>query len=332
LPKNLPEDNYIFYYHPDHLGSTGYMTDRWGRIAEHLQYTPWGETWVEQRRGPDVLPMYQFTGKELDPETNLYYYGARYYDPQTSVWQSADPAILEKGQEYLINEKNISIYTYCNNNPLILVDPDGKIVAIARFKTEASGRSWLQNLVQNYKFSYAAKQWENNIKKYSNEKVVVKEVRTGQEFIAFLKEAAKADPEKGVTGMILVGHAGGEGMYGATSEFNGFQLNANPQKGGATPKDLLSSEIQINPKVFVMLLGCNTAKLWRNPETGKYERLPITDILFNVLKSNVSGFEGSVTGNLSKVGDNYKESLYLGDAKILFVPPKEITGDKKGKK
>jgi hypothetical protein len=71
LPKNLPEDNYIFYYHPDHLGSTGYMTDRWGRIAEHLQYTPWGETWVEQRRGSDVLPMYQFTGKELDPETNV---------------------------------------------------------------------------------------------------------------------------------------------------------------------------------------------------------------------------------------------------------------------
>jgi len=32
-----------------------------------------------------------FNGKELDEETGLYYYGARYYDARTSVWQSVDP-------------------------------------------------------------------------------------------------------------------------------------------------------------------------------------------------------------------------------------------------
>jgi hypothetical protein len=36
---------------------------------------------------------YRFTGQDFDQETRLYYHGARYYDPRTSVWQSADPAL-----------------------------------------------------------------------------------------------------------------------------------------------------------------------------------------------------------------------------------------------
>ncbi|MFP4466058.1 MAG: RHS repeat domain-containing protein [Candidatus Goldiibacteriota bacterium] len=107
------------------------MTDRIGRVYEHLQYTPWGETWVEQRRGKDLFPKYQFTGKELDPETNLYYFGARYYDPQTSVWVSVDPALevyldTDVGQGGVFNTKNLSLYSYASINPLFYVDPDGK--------------------------------------------------------------------------------------------------------------------------------------------------------------------------------------------------------------
>ena len=51
-------------------------------------------SWVEQNSNVQRTP-YLFTAKELDEETKLYYFGARYYDPRTSVWQSADP-ILEK--------------------------------------------------------------------------------------------------------------------------------------------------------------------------------------------------------------------------------------------
>ena len=44
---------------------------------------PFGETWVNEH---PVQPIaFQFTGKEFDEETGLYYYGARYYDPRTSV-------------------------------------------------------------------------------------------------------------------------------------------------------------------------------------------------------------------------------------------------------
>jgi RHS repeat-associated protein len=61
---------------------------------------------------------YKFNGKELDEETGLYYYGARYYDPRISIWYSVDP-LAEKHPDY-------SAYTYCANNPVVLVDPDGR--------------------------------------------------------------------------------------------------------------------------------------------------------------------------------------------------------------
>jgi RHS repeat-associated protein len=72
----------------------------------------------------------QYTGKELDPETNLYYYGARYYDPRTQVWQTPDPmagSYLDgepNGGAY--NSTNLASYTYAYNNPLRVFDPDGR--------------------------------------------------------------------------------------------------------------------------------------------------------------------------------------------------------------
>ena len=69
--------------------------------------------WCRSERTP-----YLFNGKELDEETGLYYYGARYYDARTSVWQSVDP----KGEEFA----GWSPYNYTLNNPVVFVDPDGE--------------------------------------------------------------------------------------------------------------------------------------------------------------------------------------------------------------
>ena len=74
-----------YFYHPDHLGSTSYVTDRDGEVWQHLEYFPFGETWANEVTNNLRVP-YRFTGKELDEETQLYYFGARYYDPRTSVW------------------------------------------------------------------------------------------------------------------------------------------------------------------------------------------------------------------------------------------------------
>ena len=59
----------------------------------------------------------KFNGKELDQETGLYYYGARYMNPVTNLWYGVD-ALVEK-------YSNLSSYNYCANNPVKLIDKDG---------------------------------------------------------------------------------------------------------------------------------------------------------------------------------------------------------------
>ena len=111
-------DGQLYFYHRDHLGSTMSVTDSIGNTVQQVEYTPWGEVFVERRFGTSGFDTpYLFNGKELDEETGLYYYGARYYDPKMSVWYSTDP--MEMDYPW------VSTYTHTKNNPLRYVDPDG---------------------------------------------------------------------------------------------------------------------------------------------------------------------------------------------------------------
>ena len=107
----------IRLYHVDHLGSTSLVTDIDGEITQHVAYIPYGEVFVEQRNGSWSTP-YLFNAKELDEETGLYYYGARYLDPTNAAWLSVDP-LFEK---YV----GMTPYNYCAGNPVKLVDVDGR--------------------------------------------------------------------------------------------------------------------------------------------------------------------------------------------------------------
>ncbi|WP_436791207.1 SpvB/TcaC N-terminal domain-containing protein [Yinghuangia sp. YIM S10712] len=139
-PEHRTEDRQ-YYAHGDHIGSTEFVTDSQGRLAEHLQYFPGGETWVSEY--PSQPVPYRYTGKELDPETGLYYYGARYYDPRLQVWQSPDPAI----KTYLdgtpgngvFDPANLALYTYADNNPVRLVDPTGLVKQVKENQAGAFG-------------------------------------------------------------------------------------------------------------------------------------------------------------------------------------------------
>ena len=135
MPQKLPEDNFVYFYHPDHVGSTSYVTDYDGALYEHVQYFPFGETWVSEQSNTERLP-YLFTSKELDEETQLYYFGARYYDPRTSVWQSTDPALASflprRGSEPKTSRGggvyvplNLGMLTYAWQNPIRLIDRHG---------------------------------------------------------------------------------------------------------------------------------------------------------------------------------------------------------------
>ena len=131
-----------YYYHSDHLGSTSLITDYKGDEYQRIEYTPYGETWVEKtiNTGLEYLP-YRFTAKELDEETGLYYYGARYLNPRTSKWISTDPALGEyipsigkatasdagslPGMGGVFNTVNLHLYHYAGNNPIKYTDPTG---------------------------------------------------------------------------------------------------------------------------------------------------------------------------------------------------------------
>ena len=108
-----------FFYHSDHLGSTSYITDQDGNITQYTAYLPYGELLVDEHSSSEDLP-YKFNGKELDEETGLYYYGARYLNPTSSVWYGVDP-LFEK-------YPSLSAYNYCAGNPINAVDPDGKYI------------------------------------------------------------------------------------------------------------------------------------------------------------------------------------------------------------
>ena len=105
-----------FFYHSDHLGSTSYITDDKANITQYDAYLPYGELLVDEHSSSEDMP-YKFNGKELDEETGLYYYGARYMDPIISLWYGVDN----------LTEKYVSVssYTYCNGNPIANIDVMG---------------------------------------------------------------------------------------------------------------------------------------------------------------------------------------------------------------
>jgi len=111
-----------------------------------MLYLPYGEVWIDEGSDPFKLG-YKFTGKEMDEETGLSYFGARYYDPQMSSWISTDPALDKyfpqadqvyfpqkllkpykdlQGMGGVFNTVNNNLYHYGALNPNKYVDPNGE--------------------------------------------------------------------------------------------------------------------------------------------------------------------------------------------------------------
>ena len=136
IDNGIIEKN-LYFYHPDHLGSSSYITDREGRITQHTEYIAFGEVLFEEHSTSRTMP-YLFNGKELDSETNLTYFGARYLDMKTSLWLNTDPLSgynpIQETEHYIdgqhnggiYNPMNMATYSYTYQNPVIYVDPNGK--------------------------------------------------------------------------------------------------------------------------------------------------------------------------------------------------------------
>ena len=102
------EEKDLYFFYTDHLGSTTYLTGR-EEVEQYISYTPYGEPFVETR---SVSP-YKFNGKELDTETGLYYYGARYYNPssaQYEMYEIINEFYQSNGEEFDSTTNAIALY------------------------------------------------------------------------------------------------------------------------------------------------------------------------------------------------------------------------------
>jgi len=112
----IDQESNTYFYHKDHLRSIRLVTDSSKNIIVASTYHPFGETNVEE--GAEE---YLFNGKEKDG-TGLYYYGARYYDPQIGRFITKD---LIKSNR--MNSQSLNRYSYCLNNPIKYIDLEGLI-------------------------------------------------------------------------------------------------------------------------------------------------------------------------------------------------------------
>jgi RHS repeat-associated protein len=101
------------YYNADGLGSVTSLTNSAGAAAETYTYDSFGK--VTASSGSLTNP-FQYTGREMDPESGLYYYRARYYDPNVGRFLNEDPLGFAPGPNF---------YAYVHNSPVSRNDPSG---------------------------------------------------------------------------------------------------------------------------------------------------------------------------------------------------------------
>jgi RHS repeat-associated protein len=109
----------LSYYHADGLGSIVKTTNSAGGVTASRRYNGFGILELDATKG------YAFTGREWDPETGLYYYRARYYDPRVGRFVSEDP---------IHSQRVPNFYAYVANDPVNLMDPSGRIATARRRK------------------------------------------------------------------------------------------------------------------------------------------------------------------------------------------------------
>ena len=114
----------VHYFLTDHLGSTrvvAKVTPTGREDLDRKDYYPFGKAW-EQPDMPTSDNRYTFSGKEIQQtySSSAHYldFSARFYDPEGVIFIQQDP--LQDDSPIL------SAYTYCGNNPITIIDPDGR--------------------------------------------------------------------------------------------------------------------------------------------------------------------------------------------------------------
>jgi RHS repeat-associated protein len=137
----------LLYYTPDQINSTRVVTDGVGNVVYTATYDPYGNVRTETG---SINPMLKFSGKERDAESQLDYFGARYYDHTSYRFISVDPVIPVQAAFY--DPQSWNLYGFCRSNPVSQLDPDGRqAIEIWRYRygTDATYGTYMVHLGEN---------------------------------------------------------------------------------------------------------------------------------------------------------------------------------------
>lgn len=102
------------FYHSDGLGSITSLSNGTGSLVQSYMFDSFGK---QTASSGSLTNPFQYTGRESDAETGVYYYRSRYYDPSVGRFASEDPTGFRGG--------DINFYVYARQNPILLRDPSG---------------------------------------------------------------------------------------------------------------------------------------------------------------------------------------------------------------
>ena len=118
-----------YIYRKNALGDIDGIFDADMNLIGEYVYDAWGNCTIEAAGADNIEIMetnpFRYRGYYWDKELNLYYLQTRYYDPQTGRFINADG--IEYALEQYKNINALNLYSYCNNNPIMGIDPEGTI-------------------------------------------------------------------------------------------------------------------------------------------------------------------------------------------------------------
>ena len=229
------------YYHADVLGTPVAETNELGQLITRAEYYPFGD---EVTPGAATDP-HKFTGKELDDEIGLYYFGARYYDAHLGRFISVDPVAGKNADPQSWNR-----YAYARNNPLRFVDPNG-LEDVLIFKTE--GKPLERPDPWGAAATLAASEYKVKFKgRYESLNVKIFDVSRVDQVDEALKNA------RDIVAIDFIGHSTPDLLAIGSASAPGTNISARGGPDDVSPFSLDWSNIKKDPgsQYQIRLLGC----------------------------------------------------------------------------